>query len=78
MAEAILALAERLKKHSRNITKREGRTPLAGDLRMAAFHLRRYACLLIKDALQTEEDTARRIQLTKQAILWHGGSHAGN
>jgi hypothetical protein len=44
----IIALAERLRGHSR-VAWRRGRGEFAGDLRLAARYLRRHAALLIAD-----------------------------
>jgi hypothetical protein len=71
----IIALAERLRGHSR-VAWRRGRGELAGDLRLAAHYLRRHAALLIADEAERERDPARREQLVEEArTTRHGSRH---
>ena len=53
----IIALAERLRGHSR-VAWRRGRGEFAGDLRLAEHYLRRHAALLIADEAERERDPA--------------------
>jgi hypothetical protein len=67
----IIALAERLRGHSR-VAWRRGRGEFAGDLRLAEHYLRRHAALLIAD--EAEGDPARREQLVEEARTTRRGS----
>ncbi len=71
----IIALAERLRGHSR-VAWRRGRGEFAGDLRLAEHYLRRHAARLIADEAEREGDPARREQLVEEArTTRHGSRH---
>jgi hypothetical protein len=69
----IIALAERLRGHSR-VAWRRGRGEFAGDLRLAEHYLRRHAARLIAEEAVGEGDPARREQLVVEARTTRQGS----
>ena len=75
MPESLIALAERLGKHSTQLARREGsRSPLAADLRFASVIVRKFASLQIAEQARLEPDDTHRRTLEREAAdLWCWG-----
>jgi hypothetical protein len=70
MAVHLIALSERLRKLSKQLTK-QGRHTDAADLRLAALYLRRTAAIHIADEAKQERNPKRRRELEQEsAELW--------
>ncbi len=61
---SVIALAERLRRHSNKI----GKGPHAADLRLAATYLRGYAALLLTESALSCEDPRERDALIREAL----------
>ena len=74
MASTLIALAERLRKHSRVITRQtDARNPFAADLRYAATVVRHMAALRLAEEARRENNHQRRRALEQEAAsLWTG------
>jgi hypothetical protein len=76
-AESVLTLASRLKYHSKQ-AQRRGDDDLTADFPYAVHICRRYAALAIAEEAAHESDSARREQLTQEAVFaWREGHHHG-
>jgi hypothetical protein len=74
--ENLLALAERLRRLSRDLARRR-QYQAAGDCRLASLHLQKYAALTIAEEAKREQDPKRRHQLEAEACQTWTSRHGG-